>query len=116
MKKILSISFLMFFVLTLAAFQSASVYAQANFDVQKAIASGDHKGLAEYYKSQAEAQRKIAGMHDAMRADYGKDHVHYKGSENVMTGHCMNLKLQALKSADEYDALAAQEEKLAAKK
>ncbi len=111
MKKILSFSFLVFVVFALAAFQN--VHAQANFDVQKAIASGDHKGLADYYKSQADAQRKIADMHDAMRANYGKDHVHYKGSENVMTGHCMNLKGQALKSADEYDALSAQETKLA---
>ena len=94
----------------------STVHAQASFDPQKAIAAGDHKGLANYYKSQADAQRKIADMHDAMRANYGKDHVHYKGSENVMTGHCMNLKGQALKSADDYDALAAQEAKLAEKK
>ncbi|GEM_PF-3450028 len=93
---------------------SSVTYAQPAFNVQKAIAAGDHKGLAEYYQSQADAQRKIAAMHDDMKVAYRNTYVHYKGTENVLAGHCGNLKLQALKMADQYDALAAQEEKLAA--
>ncbi len=105
-----------FFILALVlSLQSVSqVQAQASFDVQKAIAAGDHKGLTEYYKSQADAQRKIAAMHDSMKVAYRDTHVHYKGTENVLAGHCGNLKLEALKMAAQYDELAAQEEKLAA--
>jgi 7-cyano-7-deazaguanine synthase in queuosine biosynthesis len=90
------------------------VHAQSgSFDVEKAIAAGDHKGLAEYYQSQAEAQRKIAAMHDKMKTAYRNTHVHYKGIENVLAGHCGDLKFEALKMAEQYDALAKQEEKLA---
>lgn len=99
------------------SFSLAPIAKAQSFDVEKSISSGDHKGLAEYYKSQAEAQRKIAEMHDKMRADYknNHNHVHYKGYENVLAGHCGNLKFQALKMAEQYDALAKQEENLAAK-
>ncbi|HKY64006.1 MAG TPA: hypothetical protein VJR29_11350 [bacterium] len=83
-----------------------------SFDVQKAIEAGDHKGLAEYYRSQAETQRNVAAMHDKMKTEYRKSHVHYKGIDSVMAGHCGDLKFQALKSAEQYDALAKQEEKL----
>lgn len=99
------------FVLGSALLVLSPSYGQS-FDVQKAIGAGDHKALAEYYKSQAEAQRNIAAMHDKMKIAYRDSHVHYKGSENVMAGHCGDLKFQALKAAEQYDALAKQEEKL----
>ncbi len=112
------ISFKAFMVLVLVLGVSCSftsVVSAQSFDVDKAIAAGDHKGLAAYYKSQAEAQRKIVEMHKKMKASYREGHVHYKGSENVMTGHCSNLQLQAEKMAEQYEDLAKQEENLAVK-
>jgi hypothetical protein len=109
----LRISIFFLFALVISSYAISTVYAQSTFDVDKAIASGDHKGLAEYYKAQAEAQRNVAAMHDKMKTAYRDSHVHYKGSDNVMAGHCGDLKFQALKSAELYDALAKQEEKLA---
>lgn len=88
----------------------------AAFDVEKAIAAGDHQALAEYYRSQAEAQREIAKRHGQMRTDYRKTHVHYKGIENTLSGHCGTLRYQALKAAEQYDAMAKIEEKLAKEK
>lgn len=106
------------FLLLLTLVFSLSSFAQAetSMDVEKAISSGDHKGLAEYYKSQAEAQRKTVEMHKNMKKTYTGQHAHYKGYENVLAGHCGNLQFQAAKMADQYDALAQEEEKLAAKK
>jgi hypothetical protein len=102
-----------FFVFGMFFVAVPRVYA---FDVEKAIASGDHKGLAEYYKDQADAQRKIADMHDKMKISYRESHIHHKGTENVLAGHCGNLKFQALKMAEQYDAMAKEEGKLAEKK
>lgn len=114
MKKINLKSGLLALVLAASLLGSAGIArAQQSFDVQKAIAAGDHQALANYYKSQAEAERNVAAMHDKMKTSYRDTHVHYKGSENVLAGHCGNLKLKALESAEQYDALAAQEEKLA---
>ena len=113
MKKITFFSLFLFFVLALSSFRPNLLHAQTSFDADKAIAAGDHKGLAAYYKSQAEAQRKIAEMHKKMKTSYRDTHVHYKGTENAMATHCGNLQLQAEKMAEQYDALAAQEEKLA---
>lgn len=110
----LGISVALLFVLAFGSFTISNARAQSgSFDVEKAIAAGDHKGLAEYYKSQAEAQRQIAAMHDKMKTSYRNTHVHYKGTENVLAGHCGDLKFEALKMAEQYDALAKQEEKLA---
>ncbi len=109
MKKLIS----SFFVLSMF-FAVALPIAKADhktIDVEKAISKGDHKALAEYYHSQADAQKKIAAMHDEMKTEYRKTHVHYKGIENTLAGHCGNLKSQALKMADEYEALAKEEEK-----
>lgn len=113
MKKV-KLSLLLAFVMAMG--MASPVIAQQSFDVEKAIAAGDHKGLADYYKTQAEAQRKVAAMHDKMKVSYRDTHVHYKGTENVLAGHCGNLKEEALKSADQYDDLAKQEELLIKKK
>lgn len=112
MKKVVSFSLLLLFVLAVGSFKPNMIHAQASFDVEKAIAAGDHKGLADYYKSQAEAQRKIVDMHKKMKKNYSGNHAHYKGYENVLAGHCGSLQFQAEKMAEQYDALAAQEEKL----
>lgn len=111
LKAMMFLSFMGVFVLSLPA-----KAVEQNFDVQKAIAAGDHKGLAGYYKLQADEQRKVAEKHDKMKVAYKDSHVHYKGSDNVMQGHCSNLKDQALKAATQYDDLAKQEENLASKK
>lgn len=95
---------------------SSQVRAEQSFDVEKAISSGDHKGLAEYYRSKAEEQRKIAEMHEKMKTSYKNTHVHYKGSENALATHCGNLQIKAREMADQYDKLAQEEEKLAGKK
>ncbi len=97
-----------------AATSTAPAAPQEPFDVQKAIAAGDHKGLAAYYKAQAQAYRDKAAKHEHMHADYKKSHVHYKGMENSLAAHCAILKERALETAKQYDALAADEEKLAA--
>lgn len=112
MRKIARYTIVALFILSSGLALGARAQAQS-FDVDKAISTGDHKGLAEYYKSQAEAQRNIAAMHDKMKVAYRESHVHYKGSENVMAGHCGDLKFEALKAAEQFDALAKQEEKLA---
>jgi hypothetical protein len=103
-------------VLTLAVqfgFHSLAVAAtDQNFDVSKAIAAGDHKGLADYYKGQADMYRQKASEHDAMMANYKTAHAYKKGMENSFQAHCTKLKQDALDMADKYDALAKQEEQL----
>lgn len=97
------------------SFSLTPMVSAQSFDVDKAIAAGDHKALADYYKSQAEAQRTTVEMHKKMKTQYSGAHAHYKGYENVLAGHCGNLQFQAAKMAEQYDALAKQEESLAAK-
>ena len=113
MKRILSVSFFALILVILMGGSGKTGFAQQTFDVNKAIAAGDHKGLAEYYKSQADLYRQKAASHDNMHADYKKSHVHYKGMENTFAAHCATLKQDALNTAQQYDALAKEEEKLA---
>lgn len=114
MRKILSLlATAPLFVLLVAGLPMKTVSAAQDFDVQKAIADGDHKGLADFYKAQAETYRQKAASHDTMAADYKKSHVHYKGMENNMATHCATLKADALKTAAQYDEMAKTEEKLA---
>jgi hypothetical protein len=88
---------------------------KTSFDVDKAIAAGDHQGLSDYYKSQADLYRQKAQSHENMHADYKKSLVHYKGMENTFTTHCNALKKAALNTAAQYDDLASEEAKLAKK-
>lgn len=113
MKKIIRPIFQLIFVFLIGLTALPGAHAQS-FEVEKAIAAGDHKGLAEYYKSQADTQRKMAELHRKMKTEYRRTHVHYKGIENVLAGHCGNLSHEALQMAEQYDALAKGEEKLAA--
>ncbi len=90
-----------------------TVHADAPFDVKKAISAGDHRGLAEYYRAQATAERKAAERHDQMRLEYQKSaapHAH-----NLVL-HCHELYLLSLKQAKTYDWLTIQEERLGAVK
>lgn len=88
--------------------------ASAPFDLKAAIAAGDHQGLANYYKAEAEAYRQKAAMHENMRMEYGRTSAHYKGMENTFATHCSSLKAEAEKTAKDYDQLAKEEETLAA--
>lgn len=115
MKKIISLAVLLF-ALGVWAHPTPSLAAEQPFDVGKAIAAGDHKGLADYYKAQADLYRKKAEEHDAMMADYKKGHAYYKGMENSFQAHCEKLKKDALSMAEKYNAMAAEEEKLIKKK
>lgn len=116
MRKILFLTAtLPLFVFLVAGLPAKAVTAAQDFDVQKAIADGDHQGLAEYYKAQAEKYRQKAAKHDTMAADYKKSYVHYKGMENTMQTHCVGLKAKALETAKQYDEMAKAEEKLAGK-
>jgi hypothetical protein len=117
MKKLISVSFFaLMLTLLLAVGPTQTVFAQPTFDVDKAIAAGDHQGLADYYKSQAVVYRQNAAKHDNMEANYKKSHVHYKGMENALPVHCATLKKDALNTADQYDAMAKEEEALIKKK
>lgn len=115
-RKTFSLFSILFVLCTVFFWKTSGAHAVMPFDMEKAIASGDHKGLAEYYRSQATEQKKIAEMHDKMKTEYRNTHVHYKGFENVMAGHCGNLSFKAREMAEQYEKLAEQEEKLANKK
>lgn len=81
------------------------------FDVNKAISTGDHKGLVEYYRSQMAAEKKAAEFHDQMRREYAKStapHAH------LQVLHCEKLYLLSLKQAQTYEWLTIQEERLGA--
>lgn len=108
---------LLFFIFTVSAHLAPIAQAQQKFDVKKAIAAGDHQALSKYYQTQAEAQRKLAELHDRMRLSYQNDPVHYtKSDAHNMAGHCENLRVQALKLANTFDILALQEKRLEAVK
>lgn len=95
---------------------AAPVWALMPFNPQEAIEQGDHRALANYYRSLAEEQRRVADMHQTMKTNYRNTHVHYKGIENTLAGHCGALQRKALQMAEYYDRLAAQEEKLVEQK
>lgn len=111
MKKNRLILFLLVFFLLLMSHHSLLVNAEEPFDVNKAIAAGDHRGLAEYYRSQMAAEKKAAERHDQMRREYAKSvapHAH-----NLVL-HCEELYLLSLKQAKTYEWLTIQEERLGA--
>lgn len=87
------------------------------FDPQKAVASGDHKALAEYYRSLAQEQKNVAEMHKKMKATYKEgNYAHYKGYENAMDTHCYNLIHKSLEMSAEYEKMAQMHEEMAKKK
>jgi hypothetical protein len=95
---------------------AGSAETSGKFDVKAAIAAGDHQGLANYYKAQAESFRQEAAMHENMKMEYGRTSAHYKGQENTFSTHCAALKDDAEKMAAKYDEMAKEEEKLATPK
>lgn len=117
MRKVVSLGVFLF-ILTVALHPMPLMSADqpAPFDVSKAIASGDHKGLAEHYKAQAEVYKKKAAEHDAMQNDYKSTHAYKKGAETSFQSHCSQLKADALSLAAKYEAMAKEEEALIKKK
>ncbi len=107
---------LCFFFLTLIFISGADIIstvgAEPQFDVIKKITEGDHRTLAQYYRSQAEIQRRLINTHDKMRIAYENNRVYYNQEDaHIMVGHCEDLKVQALKMANLYDNLAIQEQR-----
>jgi len=82
------------------------------FHIDKAITKGEHRGLANYYRQQAKLYRLEAKNHDRMKIVYSNAHLHYGGSENVFKEHCTELSNLALQTAEQYDALAKEEDEL----
>ncbi len=118
MKKALSYSLFILVVVSMLGLNHLPLgrtqSSSQDFDVNKAIAAGDHPGLAKYYKAQADVYRQKAALHENMVMDYSKSLVHYKGMDSTFKAHCSALRESALKSAAQYDDLAKEEEKLAA--
>ncbi len=112
MKNKIALLFSALSVLAMLSVWVAPIHAEQTFDVVKSIAAGNHKGLAEYYRTQAEEQKRITKMHDKMKTEYRTSYVHYKGTENVLAGHCGNLQLKSREMAEEYEKLAQEEDKL----
>lgn len=98
-------------VVAASLFSLSLAYAQL-FDPEKAIAAGDHKALADYYRSQVNDLKKLSEQHEKMRDLYQKNHNHYRDFAQTMAHHCENLRLQLLQSSYIYEALAKEEEKL----
>ncbi len=91
---------------------SPTVYADQSFDVEKAIATGNHKSLADYYQTQAALSRQTAEKHK----NRAKVYIDFHEKENSsLSEHCSNLSHQATAMAIEYDKLVQEEEKLANK-
>ena len=65
------------------------------------IGNGDHAGLAEYYKKQAEEARKNAAGMKTMASEYLK-----KYPKNQYNKHCEKMEDMYLKEAKEYETLA----------
>ncbi len=82
-------------------------------EIEKAMAEGNHKVLADYYRTQAQVLKGEAAQHEKMGKLYQKNHEHYKDFTQTMAHHCENLRLQALQASYQYEVLAREEEKLA---
>lgn len=76
--------------------------------LKELIEKGDHAGLAEYYKKQAEeARHNASGMKD-MASQYLK-----KYPKNTYAKHCEKMEKRYLEEAKEFDKLAEMHEKAA---
>lgn len=73
-----------------------------------------HKALADHYRSEADAARKAAKSHKAMKDSY---EVVRRGTSvgAHMEKHCDNLIQTYESQASDYDAMAAEHDALAAK-
>lgn len=113
MKKRISTLFSILSVLTLL-FMSTLSHAHSGdaFDVEKAIHSGNHQALAEYYRAQATLQRKEAEKHKKMETIYITSQ---EKEVSYLSKHCVNLANETSKMAEIYEQLAQEEEKLAKK-
>lgn len=85
--------------------------APASFNVEKAIADGNHKALAEYYRAQAESYRQKAALHERMAEKYGPP-LRFKNLIINRAQHCRVIAYESEKTAKKYEELAVGEEKL----
>jgi hypothetical protein len=85
--------------------------APTEAQVEKAIAEGDHRTLAGYYRALAETERRRAAMHEKMARSYGAS-PHYRRFRKNLAVPCRKLRYDALDRAREYDRLAEEEEEL----
>lgn len=97
MKKIIVLALMLLAVVSTAQ-------AKTKFDIETAITNAEHKALAQYYSEQAHEQTEIAEMHLRMAKNYRGTHANRSTSRMIV--HCNKLKLQALKMAEEYNAMA----------
>ncbi len=107
------------FILGISSFARAQTAPQSpplpsKADLKKAIAAGDHKTLAQYYKALADEERSDALMHEELGKTYQESYVHYDGIQDNIPDQCNQLKDHALKKAAQYDQMAALESRLAA--
>ena len=83
-------------------------FAAHESKVKEMIEKGDHAGLAEYYKKEAEdAKHKADGMKE-MASDYLK-----KYPKNTYAKHCEKMENGYLEEAKDYEALAEMHTKAA---
>ncbi len=76
--------------------------------VKEMLEKGDHAGLTDYYKKQADEARHKADDMKTMASEYLK-----KFPKNTYAKHCEKMADSYLKEAKEYDALAEVHAKLA---
>lgn len=76
--------------------------------VKEMLDKGDHAGLADYYKKQADEARHKAADMKTMASEYLK-----KYPKNTYAKHCEKMEDAYLKEAKEYDNLAEIHGKLA---
>ena len=76
--------------------------------VKEMLDKGDHAGLADYYKKQADEARHKADDMKTMASEYLK-----KYPKNTYAKHCEKMADSYLKEAKEYDNLAEIHSKLA---
>ncbi len=106
------------FLLGISGFAQAQTSPQpavvpSKAELKKAIAAGDHKTLAQYYKALADEERAEAAMHEELAKTYRESYVHYDGIQDNIPDQCNQLKDHALKKAAQYDQMAALETRLA---
>ncbi|KAB2839744.1 hypothetical protein F9K50_07045 [bacterium] len=106
--------FLLFFVFATSGPLAPLVRAEQKFDVEKAIAAGDHKSLAEYYRGQAAAYRQQAQKHKKMEVTYVEAQEYW--GTTYLPKHCAELVKKSNEMAELYEKLAQAEEKLSMKK
>lgn len=105
---------LLFFIFTVSGPLTPIAQAEQKFDVEKAIAAGDHKDLAEYYRAQAARYRQLAEKHKKMEATYVEATADW--GITYLPKQCADLVKRSMETAEIYEKLAQAEEELSKKK